>query len=97
MYEFWYDVVTSEKLMLDFDKIYNRVVEELKKSCSEIDIHMINNEFLDNQMYYLQELYDCKDLCEEDNEYVLDTLGCDWEEWLDDKFGHIDWEMNVTV
>jgi hypothetical protein len=83
--EFYYEVIITEHIDIDFNKIYNRVVEELK-NLDTISFTNVCDEFLNNMVYYLQELYNCKDLVEEDNTYVLEELADEWEEWLDEKF-----------
>ena len=59
--DFWYEVIISEKINIDFQEIFDSCREEI----------------------------------EEDNEYQLNILIDEWQDWLEDKFGK-DWWKNET-
>lgn len=89
MMDFWYDVITSEKIKIDFQEIFDEV---RKQNPDETSISEIDNEFCDNIVYYLQKLYKCPDLIEEDNEYPILHLIDKWQDWLEEKYGKNWWK-----
>ena len=77
---FWYEVITSKDIDIDFDRIYTFVSEELENSGKNNDLEDIYNEFVDNVCYYVRSVVgDCEDL-EEDDFEEEDDLEEDLEE-----------------
>ena len=91
--DFWYEVITSEKINVDFQEIFDSCREEIE----EDSVSRIDDEFCDNTIYYLQKLYKCPDLIEEDNENQLNLLIDEWQDWLEDKFGKDWWKNDCKV
>lgn len=80
--EFWYDVIESYRLYIDFQEIYDYIESE---SISEVsDIY---NAFCENVGFYLRSIYGCEDFYEDDNEYNVETLTLAWYKWFNNKFG----------
>ena len=86
--DFWYQVISSEKITVDFQEIFDEIREQ---NPDETSVSRIDDEFCDNTLYYLQGLYNCQDLNEEDNEHQLDELINQWQDWLEEKYGKNWW------
>ena len=87
--DFWYHVISCEKIKIDFQEIFDEIREQ---NPDETSISRIDDEFCDNTVYYLQCLYNCQDLDEEDNEYQLDELIKQWQDWLEEKYDKNWWD-----
>lgn len=83
---FWYEVITSKDIDIDFDRIYTFVSEELENSGKNNDLEDIYNEFVDNVCYYVRSVVgDCEDLEEDDNDCFIEMVISYWEEYLNNK------------
>lgn len=81
--KFYYDVIETHCVEIDFQKIYNYI----KSDDPDIKIIDVYNTFIDNVTFYLKSIYGCEDLEEEDNEYSINELIDSWGDWLDKIFG----------
>lgn len=82
--KFWYDVIESHCIDIDFQEVYNYISDHVLNMNNHYDIYL---EFIDNCSYYLGDLYKLEDFVEENNEYAILKLIDSWENWLKETFG----------
>lgn len=80
--EFWYDVIESYRLYIDFQEIYDYIESE-----GVFDTEDIYASFYENVGFYLRSIYGCEDFYEDDNELQIEELLLSWNKWFDNKFG----------
>ena len=85
MTRYWYEVITTEFVDIDFQEIFDFVKKESKLT----DIDSIYNEFIDNMGYYIRSVYSrADDLVDEDNDYFFQEVENDWGDFLEEKYGY---------
>lgn len=85
MTRYWYEVITTEFVDIDFQEIFDFVKKESKLT----DIDSIYNEFIDNMGYYIRSVYSrTDDLVDEDNYYFFQEVEKDWGDFLEEKYGY---------
>lgn len=85
MTRYWYEVITTEFVDIDFQEIFDFVKKESKFT----DIDSIYNEFINNMGYYIRSVYSkTDDLVDEDNDYFFQAIENDWEDFLKEKYGY---------
>ena len=88
--EFWYNVIESYCIDVDFQKIYDYIKEQ-EPNYNNYELFII---FIDNAGFYLRSIYGCEDLNEIDNECQLDILIERWEDWFKETFGE-NWDDTI--
>ena len=85
MIRYWYEVITTEFVDIDFQEIFDFVKKESKLT----DIDDLYYEFLDIMGYYIRSIYSrTDDLVDEDNDYFFQEVEKDWYEFLKEKYGY---------
>ena len=85
MTRYWYEVITTEFVDIDFQEIFDFIKKESKLT----DIDSIYNEFIDNMGYYIRSVYSSTDdLVDEDNGYFFQEIENDWGDFLEEKYGY---------
>ena len=85
MTRYWYEVITTEFVDIDFQEIFDFVKKEYKLT----DIDDIYYEFLDSMGYYIRSIYSrTDDLVDEDNDYFFQEVEKDWYEFLEEKYDY---------
>ena len=85
MIRYWYEVITTEFVDIDFQEIFDFVKKESKLT----DIDDLYYEFLDSMGYYIRSIYSrTDDLVDEDNDYFFQEVEKDWSEFLKEKYGY---------
>ena len=85
MTRYWYEVITTEFVDIDFQEIFDFVKKESKLT----DIDSIYNEFIDNMGYYIRSVYSkTDDLVDEDNDCFFQEIENDWGDFLEEKYGY---------
>ena len=85
MTRYWYEVITTEFVDIDFQEIFDFI----KKESNLTDIDRIYNEFIDNMGYYIRSVYSSTDdLVDEDNGYFFQEIENDWGDFLEEKYGY---------
>ena len=82
--EVWYDLITKEKLDIDFEDIYNYVIDE-NGFDARTALCDIFEDFANNTEYYIQQYY-TGNFIEDDNQWLCEDIVDKWEEWLKEKF-----------
>lgn len=82
--KFWYDVIESHCIDIDFQEVYNYICDHAPNMNNHYDIYL---EFIDYCSHYLYELYKLKDFVKEDNDHAIAELIDSWENWLEETFG----------
>lgn len=86
--KFWYEVIKSHCIDVDFQKVYEYIHENEPRMVTPYDVYL---EFIDNFDYYLDKIYGIEDFVAEDNDHVIQELIDSWEAWLEEEFGK-DWD-----
>lgn len=86
--KFYYDIIETKMIDVDFQKIYDFIKNE---DFYNSTLEEIYDSFVDNVGYCLRSIYDCDDLMTWDNEENIHELIVGWENWLESTFGNI-WE-----
>ena len=85
--KFWYDVIESRSININFEEIYDIIKDRLLEDDPETSTYDVYQEFIDNIQYYINSIYRVDDFVEHENESnVVDLVYC-WVQWLEEKFG----------
>lgn len=85
--KFWYDIIDTRCLEINFEEIYDIIKDRLLEDEPEVSTYDIYQEFIDNVQYYINVIYRVDDFDESENESNVEDLVCCWEQWLEEKFG----------
>ena len=81
--KFYYDVIDSYEIDIDFQDIYNYI----KSNHPDYSNYSIYDYFVTNVEYILITIYKCYDFIEYDNTGTIDDMINYWEQWFNEKFG----------
>ena len=81
--KFYYDVIESYEIYIDFQDIYDHI----KSEYPDYSNYAIYEHFIENVEYLLTEIYKCYDFVAYDNDRNVNDLVNRWGQWFDEKFG----------
>ena len=85
--KFWYDVIESRSINIDFEELFDIIKERLLEDEPEVSTYDVYQEFTDNVQYYVSSIYPADDFDASENESNVEDLVCCWEKWFEEKFG----------
>ena len=81
--KFYYDVIESYEIDIDFQDIYDYI----KSGHPNYSNYAIYEHFITNAECILIAIYRCDDFAEYNNEKNVDSMLDCWEQWFDKEFG----------
>ena len=84
--KYWYEVITSECVDIDFQEVFDFIMKESGLT----DMDDLYYEFLDNMVYYITSIYKYTEstLVDEDNDYFFEEVQKGWEKFLEKEFDY---------